>query len=96
MDKYTLLRHCSINENVNGELSKRAMKLIDATLLFRAIGEIIFDVQIRDGAVWESIACACVGAVYLFLPMDDILTFFHEEKFKTEEKPYREVKSSFI
>jgi hypothetical protein len=30
----------------------RAMKLVDATLLFRAIGEIIFDVQIRDGAGW--------------------------------------------
>jgi hypothetical protein len=67
----------------------RAMKLIDITLLFRAIGEIIFDAQIRDGVVWESIVCACVGAVYLLLPMDDILTFFHEEKFKKEEKPYR-------
>lgn len=28
--------------------------------------------------------------------MDDILAFFHEEKFRAEEKPYREVKSTFI
>jgi hypothetical protein len=28
--------------------------------------------------------------------MDDILGFFHEEKFRADEKPYREVKASFI
>lgn len=72
------------------------MKLVDATLFLRAAGEIIFDVQIRNGAGWESVLCACIGAVYLFLPMDDILTFFHEEKFRAEEKPYREVKATFI
>lgn len=77
VDKYTLLRRSSINENVNGELSMRAMKLVDATLFLRAIGEIIFDAQIRDGVSWESIVCACIGGVYLFLPMNGILAFFH-------------------
>lgn len=52
VDKLTLLRRSSINENVNGELSMRAMKLVDATLFLRAIGEIIFDAQIRDGIAW--------------------------------------------
>jgi hypothetical protein len=52
VDKFTLLRRSSINENVNGELSISAMKLVDATLLLRAIGELIFDYQIRDGIGW--------------------------------------------
>jgi hypothetical protein len=52
VDKRVLLRFSSINENVNGELSIRSVKLLDATLILRAIGEIIFDTQIRSGATW--------------------------------------------
>lgn len=74
----------------------RAMKLIDATLLFRSVGEIIFDAQIRDGVSWEPIMCICIAGVYLLLPLNDILEFFHEQKFRAEEKPYKEVKHTFI
>ncbi len=96
VDKITLLRRSSINENVNGDLSIRAMKLVDATLIFRSLGEIIFDSQIRNGFSWESILCLCIGVVYICLPMDEVLEFFHEEKFRAEEKPYSEVKATFV
>lgn len=49
------------------------MKLLDLTLILRPAGELIFDSQIREGYSWESIACLCVGVVYVFLPMNHIL-----------------------
>ncbi len=50
-----------------------AMKLIDASLLLRAVGEFVFDSQIRDSTTYESIICICIGAVYLALPMNKVL-----------------------
>lgn len=73
IDKYNLLRKSSINENVSSILSIRAVKLLDLTLILRPAGELIFDSQIREGYSWESIACLCVGVVYVFLPMNHIL-----------------------
>lgn len=74
----------------------RAMKLVDATLVLRAAGELIFDAQIRNEITYESVVCIIIGGIYLFLPMDDIIEFFHEEKFRAQEKPYAEVKAKFI
>ena len=60
-----------------------AMKLLDFSLMLRSIGELIFDSQIRNGVAWQSIVCLILGVVYVLLPMDSILGFFHEEKFKS-------------
>jgi len=60
-----------------------AMKLLDFSLMLRSIGELIFDSQIRNGVTWQSIVCLIIGIVYVILPMDSILNFFHEEKFKS-------------
>ena len=38
VDKRVLLRFSSINENVSGNLSVRSMKLLDVTLILRAVG----------------------------------------------------------
>ena len=70
-------------ESVNGGLSMMAMKLLDFSLMLRSIGELIFDSQIRNGVTWQSIVCLIIGIVYVILPMDSILNFFHEEKFKS-------------
>ena len=61
----------------------KAIKLIDFTLVLRPAGELIFDSQIRSAIAWESIVCLILGVIYLILPMDSILDFFHEEKFKS-------------
>jgi hypothetical protein len=63
---------------VNGELGMKAIKLIDFTLVLRAAGELIFDSQIRSSTTWESIVCLIIGVLYLLLPMNRILDFFHE------------------
>ena len=61
----------------------KAIKLIDFTLVLRPTGKLIFDSQIRSAIAWESIVCLILGVIYLLLPMDSILDFFHEEKFKS-------------
>ncbi len=96
VSKYNLLRRCSINENVNGQLSLRAVKMMDATLMMRGIGDLIFDMQIRQGASWQPILCICLGVVYLFLPMDSILQWLHDQKFKSQQKQYQQIKHKFI
>lgn len=97
IDKMVVLRRSSINPNVNAQLSVNSMKLIEASLVLRCAGEIFFDLQLRTGgATWQSVLCLCIGLVYLFAPMDDLISYFHEEKFKPEEKLYDEVKDYFM
>ena len=77
-DKFALLKRSSIEENVSGELSIKALKLIDFTLVLRSTGEMIFDSQIRmSGVEWVSIVTLCIGVVYVLLPMDTILEYLH-------------------
>jgi hypothetical protein len=46
----------------------KALFLLDLTLLWRFLGEIIFDVQIREGANTLSIIFLCLSIVYLIIP----------------------------
>jgi len=77
VDKYNLLRRSSVNSNIAGELSIQAMKLLDFTLICRPVGEIIFDCQIRDTYNITSFFMLAVGIIYLLLPIDSILEYFH-------------------
>lgn len=95
VDKYNLLRRSSVNSNIAGELSLFSMKLLDFTLLCKPLGEIIFDTQIRNTYAISSVIMCAIAIIYLILPVDSILEFFHPEKFKTEEKTYEEVQSHF-
>ena len=71
------------------------MDLLDFTLILKPAGEIIFDFQIRDGVSTASIVMIVIGFIYMALPTDQILQFFHHEKFKNEEKKYSEVEPLF-
>ena len=84
VDKYNLLRRSSVNSAIAGELSLLSMKLLDFTLLCKPIGEIIFDSQIRNSYCITSIVMSAVAILYLMLPIDDFLNYFHPERFKTE------------
>jgi len=77
VDKYNLLRRSSVNSNIAGELSIQAMKLLDFTLICKPVGEIIFDCQIRDSYCLSSLIMLAIGVVYLLLPIDRFLEFFH-------------------
>lgn len=95
VDKYNLLRRSSVNSNVAGELSIQAMKLLDFTLICKPVGQIIFDCQIRDSYCLSSLIMLATGIVYLLLPIDRFLDFFHNEKFNNEEKHLQDVQQNF-
>lgn len=95
VDKYNLLRRASVPSNIAGELSLYSMELLDLTLIFKPVGEIIFDAQLRDTVPTPSIIMAVLGIIYLVLPTDKILQFLHDEKFKNEEKKYSDVEPFF-
>lgn len=84
VDKYNLLRRSSVNSAIAGELSLLSMKLLDFTLLCKPIGEVIFDSQIRGSYCITSIIMSAFAILYLMLPIDAFLSYFHPEKFKIE------------
>ncbi len=79
VDKFNLLRRSSLSQNISGKLAIVSMKLLDFTLVLKPIGEVIFDTSIRNTYQVESIVLICVGALYLVLPIDHFLEFFHKE-----------------
>lgn len=78
VDKYNLLRRSSIIQNISGKLAVKCMKLLDMTLFFRSIGALYFDYRLRHEINILEVCFSLVGLVYLFLPMNKILRFFHE------------------
>ena len=53
------------------------MSFLDFALVLKPLGEIIFDSQLRQISSTESIVCLVVGIVYMFLPINKILDYFH-------------------
>ena len=95
VDKYNLLRRASVPSNIAGELSIDAMSLLDFILILKPTGELIFDFQLRDSAQISSVIMLILGIIYVLLPKNEMLQYFHEEKFRNEEKKYSEVEFLF-
>ena len=96
VDKYNLLRRSSLSHNISGEMAMASLMLLDWTLIMKPIGEMIFDAGIREHVQVESIVLTCVAFVYIFLPKNEILNFFHSELFEPEEKTLSEVEHTFL
>lgn len=71
------------------------MKLLDFTLLFLIVGDILFDLQIRNYVSLSSIVMFVVALIYLILPLDSILDYALEEKFHLDRLSYDEAKVDF-
>jgi hypothetical protein len=82
VDKYNLLRRSSLSHNISGEMAMASLMLLDWTLIMKPIGEMIFDAGIREHVQVESIVLTFVAFVYIFLPKNKILNFFHSESFE--------------
>lgn len=78
VDKYNLLRRSSLEGNISGYLAEKCLLLLDLTLFWRFLGELIFDVQIRDGAKTLTIIFLCLSILYILLPWNEILDYFNE------------------
>lgn len=95
VDKYNLLRKCSLKQTMSSTISNRMMKLLDFTLLFLIVGDILFDLQIRNYVSLSSIIMFVVALIYLVLPLDTILDYVLEEKFHLDRLSYDEAKVDF-
>ena len=96
VDKYNLLRRCSVTRHVSSTLLKRSFVLLDLVLLWFSAGSLLFDIQIKGGYHWTSIVFVVLSVIYLFIPWDIFLDYILDEKFELEEKTYSEIKDSFI
>ena len=55
------------------------------TILFKPLGEFIFDYQLRNQVLPSTIVMLCVATVYLLIPWNTILTAVFDEKFNVKE-----------
>ena len=95
VDKYNLLRRSSLNGNVSAHLTLKVLNLLDLTLFFRFLGEIIFDAQIRDGVKPHSIICFILSVVFMFVPWKSVFELIFSEEFQLNDRAYSKVSSLF-
>ncbi len=72
------------------------MNLLDITLILKPAGQLLFDSQIRDGCSYLSVVCLVIGIVYVLLPINDILDYFHAQDFALADETYSETKNNFM
>jgi len=95
VDKFNLLRRASLEGNISGDLAMKALFLLDLTLFWRFLGELIFDEQIRDGATTTTIIFLCLSIVYMIIPWETFLELVNSERFKLNEKTFTYEKKRF-
>lgn len=89
VDKYNLLRRSKVAGKVSSRPLQKNLTLLDLTLLFRSLGSLLFDLQIRGGKYLTSdIVLTCVSIVYIILPKKTLIDLFNNEKFRPEQKKY--------
>lgn len=69
VDKYNLLRRSKVHGKISGHFIQTSLTLLDLTLIFRPIGSIIFDSQIRyDTYFISNMIMICIAFVYIIFP----------------------------
>jgi hypothetical protein len=95
IDKYNLLRRSSLEGNISGDLAMKCLFLLDLTLFWRFLGELIFDVQIREGADTLTLIFLGLSVLYLLVPWDKFLELVNSEKFKLNDKRFENERHRF-
>ncbi len=73
VDKHNLLRKSSLKQNISGDLSMKALVMLDLTLILKPVGEVVFDMQIRQSWTSESLVLIGLGLIYVICPKDAFL-----------------------
>jgi hypothetical protein len=95
VDKYVLLRKSSVKSSVSSHLANYMMLLLDFTLLFKSLGELFFDLNLRHEMRISTLVMLGVSVVYLLLPLNLILNKLFPEKTLKHIYTYEELKDSF-
>ena len=88
VDKYNLLRRSSLEGNISGDLAVKCLFLLDLTLFWRFLGQLIFDIQIRNGATTLTIIFLALSIVYILIPWESFLELVNSENFKLNQKTF--------
>ncbi len=75
VDKYNLLRRSSVTHNISAKLSGKISYLIDFTLFWRSVGEIIFAYHLKKKVEIHSLILLAVSILYVILPVTDLLNY---------------------
>jgi hypothetical protein len=78
VDKYNLLRNSSVKKNVSGVLIAKALVMLDLTLILKPGGDLIFDSAVGSESNYQSILCMLIGVLYLLLPVNKFIDWFHD------------------
>lgn len=95
VDKYNLLRRSSLEGNISGDLAVKCLFLLDLTLFWRFLGQLIFDIQIRGGATTLTIIFLVLSIIYILLPWESFLELVNSESFKLNQKRFTDEKRRF-
>lgn len=95
VDKYNLLRRSSLEGNISGDLAVKCLFLLDLTLFWRFLGQLIFDIQIRNGATTLTIIFLALSIVYILIPWESFLELVNSESFKLNQKTFTDEKRRF-
>lgn len=95
VDKYNLLRRSSLEGNISGDLAMKCLFLLDLTLFWRFLGELIFDVQIREGANTLTLIFLGLSVLYMLVPWEAFLELVNSENFKLNDKRFTEERHRF-
>lgn len=95
VDKYNLLRRSSLEGNISGDLAMKCLFLLDLTLFWRFLGELIFDVQIREGAQTLTLIFNALSILYMLVPWESFLELVNSENFKLNDKRFTQERHRF-
>lgn len=86
VDKYNLLRRSSLRHNISAKLSQKVSDLIDFTLFWRSIGQIIFDRHLKNETSTHSLILLGISILYVLLPVKQIINYLASEEFNLNDK----------
>lgn len=73
---------------MSGKMSILSLKSLDATLFLAHAGRVLFAFLVQGKVDYLGMGMAVFAVIYLFMPIQNIIDFFNEEKFMSEEKTY--------
>ena len=95
IDKYTLLRRSTLVSHLANKLPIGCLDLLDLCIVWKYIGEIIFDSQIRDGVKPISLVMLALAIIYQFIPWGDVFDCVDHEEYNLNDQTYTEEKNRF-
>lgn len=77
VDKYNLLRRSTLHSQVSGKLVDLTLSMLDFTIVLRNLGEVLFDIQVRNKIRPISLVFLSISIIYQLLPISWLISYFN-------------------